>query len=313
VLLKPDPRTAVSGGAAIARIFEEAGLPAGVLHVLPGGADVGEAVVEDPLVRTVSFTGSTAAGLKVAEAAARQLKRVHLELGGNSAIVVLDDADLDRVVSAAAWGSFLHQGQICMTTGRHIVHERLFGEYVERLAAKAERLSVGDPAAADVDLGPLIDVAQRDKVHAAVTASVEAGARVRAGGEYDGLFYRPTVLEGMSVEMPAWSEEVFGPVAPVSSFSTLDEAAALAAATPYGLVLSIITPDVMKGLELAGRIPSGAVHINDQTVGDKATVPFGGVGVSGNGARFGGTTANLEAFTQVQWVTAKAVVPEYPF
>jgi benzaldehyde dehydrogenase (NAD) len=313
VLLKPDLRTAVGGGVSVVRIFQEAGLPDGVLHLLPGGAEIGQALVEDPDVPTISFTGSTAVGRKVGEIAARHLKRVHLELGGNSAVVVLDDADLERAVSAAAWGSFLHQGQICMTTGRHIVHERIAEEYVERLAAKAETLKVGDGANGDVELGPLIDAVQRDKVHATVAASVDAGARLVTGGEYEDLFYKPTVLENVAVDMPAWAEEVFGPVAPVTRFSTLEEAASIAADTSYGLVLSILTPDVMKGIELANRIPSGVVHINDQTVGDTAIVPFGGVGVSGNGARFGGGRANLDAFTELQWVSVKGAIPEYTF
>jgi benzaldehyde dehydrogenase (NAD) len=313
VVLKPDPRTAVSGGLLLARLFEEAGLPAGVLHVLPGGADAGEALVTAPEVRVVSFTGSTAAGRRVGELAAVHLKRVHLELGGNSALVVLPDADLDLAASAGAWGSFLHQGQICMTTGRHLVHESIYDEYVSRLAARADRLTVGDPAAADTALGPLIDKTQRDKVHALVTASVDAGARLAAGGTYQDLFYRPTVLAEVTPATPAYAQEVFGPVAPVIRFADLDEAAALAADTEYGLSLGILTRDVLAGLALADRIPTGIVHINDQTVGDEATVPFGGVGASGTGARFGGPAANVEAFTETRWVTVRAQTPPYPF
>src|SRR6266581_7752629 len=169
VILKPDPRTAVCGGVALARVFEEAGLPEGVLHVLPGGVETGEAVVTDPKVRIVSFTGSTAAGRRVGELAGRHLKRVHLELGGNSALVVLDDADVERAASAGAWGSFLHQGQICMTAGRHLVHEAIYDEYVARLAGKASHLPVGDPAGGQVAIGPVIDKRQRDKIHGLVT------------------------------------------------------------------------------------------------------------------------------------------------
>jgi benzaldehyde dehydrogenase (NAD) len=165
VLLKPDPRTAICGGVALARIFEQAGLPPGVFHMLPGGADIGEAMITNPQVRVVSFTGSTAAGRKVGELAARHLKRVHLELGGNSALIVLSDADLDRAVSAGAWGSFFHQGQICMASSRHLVHESIVDSYIERLAAAAEKLTVGDPAQQHVDLGPIIDASQRDKIH----------------------------------------------------------------------------------------------------------------------------------------------------
>ncbi|MFC3995571.1 aldehyde dehydrogenase family protein [Nocardiopsis sediminis] len=313
VVLKPDPRTAVSGGAVIAEVFRAAGLPDGVLHVLPGGADAGERLVADPHVRIVSFTGSTAAGRRVAEAAGRHLKRVHLELGGNSPLIVLDDADPDRAASVGAWGSFLHQGQICMTTGRHIVHESIADAYIDRLAAKAEALPVGDPERDEVALGPVIDTAQRDRIHALVTGSVETGAEVRAGGTFDGPFYRPTVLDKVTPATPAFGDEVFGPVAPVIRFSTLGEAAAIASASDYGLSLGILTGNPMRGLELADRIPSGIVHINDQTVDDEAVAPFGGVGVSGTGARFGGTRANIEAFTETQWVTMQSEIERYPF
>jgi benzaldehyde dehydrogenase (NAD) len=311
VVLKPDPRTAVCGGVVLARVFEEAGLPEGLLHVLPGGADAGEALVTDPLVRIISFTGSTAAGRRVAELAARHLKRVHLELGGNSALIVLDDADLDRAVAAGAWGSFLHQGQICMTTGRHLVHEAVYEDYVAGLAAAAAHYPVGDPASGQVALGPLIDERQRDKVHGLVTASVEAGARLAAGGSYEGLFYQPTVLADVAPAMPAYASEVFGPVAPVLRFSSAEEAAKLAADSEYGLSLGILTRDVMRGLDLARRIPTGIVHINDQTVDDEPNVPFGGVLASGTGARFGGD-ANLDAFTDTRWITMSGDIPPHP-
>src|SRR6516225_5058685 len=308
VVLKPDPRTAVCGGVVLARVFEEAGL----LHVLPGGPDAGEVLITDPLVRIISFTGSTAAGRRVGELAARHLKRVHLELGGNSALIVLDDADLERAASAGAWGSFLHQGQICMTTGRHLVQEALYDDYVAALADKAAHLPVGDPAAGQVALGPVIDERQRDKIHALVTASTEAGAKLAAGGTYEDLFYQPTVLAEVTAEMPAYANEVFGPVAPVVKFSTPEEAAALAARTEYGLSLGILTRDVMRGLDLARRIPTGIVHINDQTIDDAPNTPFGGVLASGTGARFGGT-ANLEAFTDTRWVTIRGEIAPYPF
>lgn len=312
VILKPDPRTAVCGGLALAAVFAEAGLPDGLLHVLPGGAEVGQALVADPLVPVISFTGSTGAGRAVGEAAGRHLKRAHLELGGNSALVVLADADLDAVISAAAWGSFFHQGQICMTTGRHLVHASLYEEYVERLAAKADSLAVGDPYREQVHLGPIIDDAQLAKIRGLVEASTARGAKLAAGGEHDRLFYRPTVLAGVDDTSPAYAEEVFGPVAPVRSFDTLDEAAALASAGPYGLSLGIVTRDTARGLELADRIPTGIVHINDQTVNDEAVAPFGGTAASGTGARFGGD-ANLEAFTDVRWTTVRGDVAGYPF
>ncbi len=313
VVLKPDPRTSVSGGALVAEIFAAAGLPDGLLHVLPGGSDVGEAVVTEPGIRIIAFTGSTRAGRAVARLAGEHLKRVHLELGGNSALIVLDDVDLDRATSVGAFGSFVHQGQICMSASRHLVHSSIAKEYASALAARAEHLPVGDPHTSQVALGPLIDEGQRDNVHRIVTASVEAGAALLAGGSYEGLFYRPTVLADVPPDAPAYAEEIFGPVAPVVAFDSVDEAVALAGGTEYGLSLGILTRDVYKGLQIAERIPSGLVHINDQTVSDEATIPFGGVGASGNGGRLGGPSANLEAFTETQWVTIRGDLPAYPF
>ncbi|MFF9201887.1 aldehyde dehydrogenase family protein [Streptomyces sp. NPDC014986] len=312
VVLKPDPRTAVCGGQALAAVFAGAGLPEGLLHVLPGGAEVGQALVADPRVPVVSFTGSTAAGRAVGEAAGRHLKRAHLELGGNSALIVLEDADLDAVISTAAWGSFFHQGQVCMAAGRHLVHASLYDEYVDRLAAKAESLAVGDPHREQVQLGPLIDRTQLARVHGLVEASITHGARLAAGGTHDRLFYRPTVLADADDRTPAYSEEVFGPVAPVRSFATVDEAVSLATASPYGLSLGIVTGDPARGLDMAERIPTGTVHINDQTVNDEAVAPFGGVAASGTGSRVGGD-ANMEAFTDLRWTTVRKDVARYPF
>jgi benzaldehyde dehydrogenase (NAD) len=312
VVLKPDPRTAVCGGVVLARVFEEAGLPDGLLHVLPGGPDVGEAMVTDPLISVISFTGSTAAGRKVGALAGQHLKRVHLELGGNSALVILDDADVAKAASAGAWGTFLHQGQICMTTGRHIVADAIYDDYVAALAEKASHLPVGDPASGQVALGPIIDERQRDKVHALVTGSVDAGAKLAAGGTYEGLFYKPTVLAEVAPTMPAYANEVFGPVAPVIRFTDASEVAKLAADSDYGLSLGILTKDVMKGLDLARQIPTGIVHINDQTVDDSPNTPFGGIRASGTGARFGGSS-NIEAFTDTRWVTVRGDIAPYPF
>lgn len=315
VILKPDPRTAVCGGAVLAEVFRQAGLPEGVLQMLPGGAAAGQRLITDPNVRVISFTGSTAAGRAVGELAGEHLKRAHLELGGNSPLVVLDDADIDAAVANGAWGSFLHQGQICMTSGRHLVHERIAADYIEALAAKAQTLPVGDPddPAVNAALGPIIDAAQRDRIHSMVTASVDAGARLAAGGTYTDLYYRPTVLAENGTDNPAYAQEVFGPVAPVQKFGSIDELVERAAADPYGLSLGILTSNPMRGMEIADRIPSGIVHINDQTVDDEAVAPFGGVGDSGTGARLGGTRANLEAFTETQWVTMRAGAASHPF
>ncbi|WP_406385230.1 benzaldehyde dehydrogenase [Streptomyces sp. NBC_01618] len=312
VLLKPDPRTTVTGGVVIARIFEEAGLPAGVLHLLPGDGAVGQAVVEAPEVRVISFTGSTPVGRAIGERAGRLLKRAHLELGGNNALVVLPGADVQKAASAGAFGSYLHQGQICMTTGRHIVHESLVEEYTAVLAAKARALPVGDPAREDVALGPIIDRRQLERVHGIVTESVAAGATLAAGGEISGACYRATVLSDVTTDMPAWREEVFGPVAPVIGFSTLEEAARIVDDCEFGLSVGILG-DVGTAMKLADRIESGKVHINEQTVADEPNAPFGGVKASGTGSRFGGAAANVEAFTETQWVTVRPDIADYPF
>ncbi|KUL47419.1 benzaldehyde dehydrogenase [Streptomyces sp. NRRL F-4489] len=321
VALKPDPRTAVCGGHVLAAVFAEAGLPEGLLHVLPGGADAGRALVEDPRVRIISFTGSTAAGRSVGELAARHLKRAHLELGGNSAFLVLEDADLDAAMSTAAWASFFHQGQVCMTAGRHLVHAARYEEYVERLAAKADALTVGDPFRAEVHLGPVIDRGQLGKIDALVRESAAAGVRIAAGGTHEELFYRPTVLAdarpaadgpGTVGASPAYGQEVFGPVAPVRAFRDLDEAVALANESAYGLALGIVTRDAARALELADRIPTGLLHINDQTVNDEPVAAFGGLADSGTGSRFGGA-ANLDAFTETRWTTVRATPAGYPF
>jgi len=312
VLLKPDPRTTVSGGVSIIRVFEEAGLPQGLLHLIPGGREVGEAAILAPEVRVVSFTGSTPVGRYIGSLASQHLKRAHLELGGNSALIVLPGADLTKSVSAGAFGSFMHQGQICMATGRHIVHESLHDEYVARLATTADHLPVGDPATGQVALGPIIDRNQLERVHTIVTESIDAGARLAAGGSYEGLFYRPTVLGEVSTDMPAWREEIFGPVAPVVPFSDVDEAVELAAGVEFGLSLGILG-DVGTAMKIADAVPSGIVHINEQTVADEANAPFGGVGASGTGSRFGGAAANIEAFTETQWLTLRPDIAPYPF
>ncbi|HVB50871.1 MAG TPA: benzaldehyde dehydrogenase [Acidimicrobiales bacterium] len=312
VILKPDPRTAVCGGVILARVFEEAGLPQGVFSMLPGGADVGQALVIDPKVRVIAFTGSTVAGRSVGSLGAQHLKRVHLELGGNSALIVMADVDLEKAVSVGAFGSFMHQGQICMTTGRHIVDAKIVDDYARVLAEHANHLPVGDPKTGQVALGPLIDAKQRDRVHSMVTETVQAGATLLAGGTYEELFYRPTVLTNVDTSSRAYCEEVFGPVAPIVSYSSLDQAVSLASESPYGLSLGILSNDGLRALELASRITTGAIHINDQTVGDEAVIPFGGTGSSGNGSRMGGL-ANLDAYTETQWVTAQSELPVYPF
>jgi benzaldehyde dehydrogenase (NAD) len=312
VVLKPDLRTPVTGGYLIARVFEEAGLPTGCLQVLPGGAEAGEAICTDPNIAMVSFTGSTAVGRRVGELAGKHLKKVTLELGGKNALVILDDADVAVAASNAAWGAFLHQGQICMTTGLVFVHDSIYDALVAALAEKAGHLPVGDPATGQVALGPIIDDNQVKRIASIVADTVSAGATLQAGGTHEGRYFRPTVLTGVKPGMRSFDEEVFGPVASVIRFKTEDELVALATRGEYGLSLGVITRNTSRGLALAERIPTGLVHINDQTVGDDPSAPFGGVGSSGNGGRHGGP-ANWEEFSQWQWVTIDAEAHAYPF
>ena len=264
-------------------VFREAGLPEGLLHVVLGGADVGEAIVTDPNVTRVSFTGSTAAGRRVGALAGDLLKRVSLELGGNNAFVVLDDADLEAAASAGAFASFQFQGQVCFATGRHIVHRSVAAAYIDLLAEKAARLRLGDPYREEVDLGPIVNQKQLERVDGIVRRSVEGGAHVVVGGTHEGLFYRPTVLTDVTTDQAAWREEIFGPVAPVVVFDTDEEALALANDSEYGLTGAVYSSSISRGLALAQRFRSGMVHVNDQTVNDEATIPFGGMGASGTG------------------------------
>ena len=311
VVLKPDPRTAVCGGFSIARLFELAGLPAGVLQVLPGGAEAGAALTADPAIAMIQFTGSTGAGRKVGEAAGRHLKKVSLELGGKNSLIILDDADLELAIANASWGSWLHQGQICMSTGRILVQRPLYDTFLSRLADKARSLPVGNPATDPVALGPLIDSKQRDHVQQVIQAARAAGARVLAGGECDGLFCPATVLADVSPDNPAFHEEIFGPVAIVIPFDSDAEAVQLANDTDYGLSAAIVSSHVGRALALGEQLNTGLLHINDQTVNDEVINPFGGVGASGNGTSIGGA-ANWEEFTQWQWLTLKGEAPRYP-
>lgn len=312
VVLKPDPQTPVSGGFIIARLFEAAGLPKGLLQVLPGPAPVGEALCRDPNVRMIAFTGSTGAGRKVAEVAGRHLKKVALELGGKNPLIILEDADLDLAASNAAWGAWLHQGQICMATGLILAHESIVASLTRKLVDKARALTVGNAARGEAVLGPLINQRQLQRVHDIVNDSVQAGARLEAGGEFDRLFYQPTVLSGVRPGMRAFEDEIFGPVATVVSFSSDEEAVELANRTEYGLSAAIISPSVGRAMAIGERLDCGLLHINDQTVADECVNPFGGRGASGNGGSVGGP-ADWDEYSQWQWVTVKNTPPAYPF
>ncbi|MCW3008431.1 MAG: NAD-dependent aldehyde dehydrogenase [Solirubrobacterales bacterium] len=312
VVLKADPNTPITGAALLARAFEEAGLPSGLLHAFAGGPEVGEALVNDPRVRMISFTGSNAAGRKVGEAAGRNLKRVVLELGGNSPLIVLDDADIEAASSAGAWGSFLHQGQICLATSRHLVHESIVEPYLEALVTRAARLPFGNPDTDEVALGPIINARQLERVQRIVDESVAQGAAALVGGKPDGRYFPATVLADVSRTMPAFAEEIFGPVAPVIPFRDDDEAVELANATEYGLAAAVQSGDAARASAIADRLHAGMVHVNDQTVNEEPPAPFGGFGASSNGGHFGGV-ANLELWTEWQWLTVRPHAQPFPF
>src|SRR5260221_3679109 len=246
VILKPDVQTPIAGGVTFARLLEEAGLPDGLFHVLPGSPETGAALVKEPRVDMISFTGSTRAGRQVASIAGEQLKRVSLELGGNNPYIVLDDADIEAAASAGAWGAFFHQGQICLTAGRHLVHGRIADAYAEALVRKAKALVVGDPFNEKVQVGPIINERQAANIERIVAATIANGAKVLTGGSRKGLFFEPTVITGVTPGMAAFEEERFGPVAVITTLRNDDEAIALGHATDYGLVAGVISADLSR-------------------------------------------------------------------
>ena len=312
VVHKPDLQTPVSGGVLIARIFEEAGLPKGVLQVLAGGAEAGQAMCSHPDIAMIAFTGSTAVGRSIGELAGRNLKKMSLELGGKNSLIVLDDADPDIAAANVAWGAYLHQGQICMASGRVLLQRGIADAVIERVVAKARHLPVGDPMGGQVALGPLISARQVDRLDAIVKDSIAAGATLLAGGTFERQFYQPTVLTGVLPGMRCFEEELFGPVASITVFDTDEEAIALASATSGCLALGVISPSVARAMHIVDQVPAGHAHINDQTVLAEAHAPFGGGGTSGNGGRHGGTS-DWDEFTQWQWLTVKTEAPRYPF
>lgn len=312
VVLKPSPETPFAGGLAIADVFHRAGAPAGILQVISGDQEVSEALVAHKGVNMVHFTGSTAVGAKIAEVAGRQLKKASLELGGNNSLTVLDDADLDTASMIGAWSTFHFQGQTCITAGRHIVQQAVFDEYVQKLAERARAITVGDPFRQSVGLGSMINQRQTERAIRILRESVDMGATIVEGGTVDGLFFRPTVVTGVTVDMPLWKEEIFAPIAPVMSVANDDEAIDLVNGTEYGLVNSVLTEDEGRGQAFARRVHSGMVHINDATPLDEASAPFGGLGLSGLGGRIGGD-ANLDEFTERRWISTQRGTVQYPY
>jgi benzaldehyde dehydrogenase (NAD) len=312
VILKPDVQTPIAGGVTFAQLLEKAGLPDGLFHLLPGGAETGGALVKEPLVNMISFTGSTRVGRQIGATASGQLKRVSLELGANNPYIVTDDVDVEAAASAGAWGAFFHQGQICLTAGRHLVHERVADAYTKALVRRAKALVVGDPFDEKVQIGPIVNERQAANVERIVVETIAKGAKVLTGGSRKGLFFEPTVLTGVTPGMAAFDEEIFGPVAPITTFQSDDEAIELANATEDGLVAAVVSADLARGQRIADALRAGTVHINDQTVLHGVYGPIGGLGASGNG--FGhGTVSNAELFSGWQWITTRTKIPAYPF
>ena len=313
VVLKPASDTPVTGGLLLGKILEEAGLPPGVLNVVIGaGSDIGDAFVCHPASRVISFTGSTPVGRGIARLAAEApvMKRVELELGGNSPFVVLDDADLDQAVEAAVFGKFLHQGQICMITNRFIVDRKLYETFVERFTERTRALKVGDPGDPETMIGPIINEKQLNGLRERITEARKSGARQTLGGEPQGQVLPPHVFADVRNDMLLAREELFGPVAPIIPAANEDEALAFANQTTFGLSSCVFGGDIERATRFAKRLEAGMAHVNDQPVNDLANNPFGGEKNSGIG-RFGGDWA-VDAFTTDKWVTVQHVPRQFP-
>lgn len=292
----------------------EAGLPDGVVnfvsHAPEDAPQVVEAMIAHPAVRRVNFTGSTSVGRIIGRLCGEHLTPSVLELGGKAPFLVLDDADMDAAVNAAAFGAFANSGQICMSTERFIVDELVADEFVEMFAAKASALPVGDPQG-HVVLGSVVDADTVERCNALLDEAVQAGARVVAGGRATSVLMGATLLDGVTSLMRIWREESFGPVKSIMRVDGVDAAVAAANGTEYGLSAAVFGRDVARALDVAGRIESGICHVNGPTVHDEPQMPFGGVKASGWG-RFGGS-AGVHEFTDLQWVTVQQGVRNYPF
>ncbi|MFJ8235418.1 aldehyde dehydrogenase family protein [Ureibacillus sp. NPDC094379] len=312
VVHKPDLQTPISGGTIIGKIFELASLPQGVLNVVVVDInEIGDYFVEHSTPRIISFTGSTAVGLHIGSVATKSLKRVSLELGGNSPFIVLKDADVNKAVEASIFGKFLHQGQICMCINRIFVHKDLYPDFVEKFVQKASQLPYGDPSNPDNIIGPLINEKQIIKILDLVANAKTEGANVALEGQKIGNILTPTVLTEVNNEMNIAQNEIFGPVASIIPFEDDNEVIEIANNTNYGLSASIFTSNLDKGIEFARNIETGMCHINDQTINDEPTVPFGGEKLSGMG-RFGGDWG-IEEFTTMKWVSVQKEYREFPF
>jgi acyl-CoA reductase-like NAD-dependent aldehyde dehydrogenase len=314
IVLKPSEETPYTGGLFIAEVMEEAGLPAGVFNVITCSRErvqeVGDEMIENPSVKGVSFTGSAAVGRFIAAKCGAHLKKCCIELGGNDAMIVLEDADLDRAAQAANFGSFMHQGQICMSVERILVHEAVFDDFLARFKARAARLSLGDTRDPATAIGPLINRRQADRVRAHIADAVNKGATIELGGGGEGTFIEPTILTGCTPDMVIMQEETFGPVVPVIPFRDDREAIAISNDTEYGLSSGVFSADEDRALRIARRLETGMCHVNCSSVNDEPHVPFGGAKSSGLG-RNGGRWS-VETFSETRWVTLERGGRHYP-
>ena len=314
VVLKPASDTPITGGLLLAKIFEEAGLPKGLLNVVVGaGSEIGDAIVTHDIPSFVSFTGSTSVGKHIGELASGgdYIKQVALELGGNSPFVVLKDADIERAVKAAAFGKFLHQGQICIAINRIIVEDDIHDEFVERFLAHVKTLNVGDPSKQDTAVGPIINEKQVKSLKDKIAKAQEEGATLLLSGEIKGQVVPPHVFTEVTREMDLSCNEVFGPLVGIIRAKDEEDALSIANDSMYGLSSAVFTTDMQKGLRFARGIRAGMTHINDISVNDESNVPFGGEKNSGIG-RFNGEWV-LEEFTRTHWISMQHKPRDYAF
>nr|6QHN_A Chain A, SALICYLALDEHYDE DEHYDROGENASE [Alphaproteobacteria]6QHN_B Chain B, SALICYLALDEHYDE DEHYDROGENASE [Alphaproteobacteria]6QHN_C Chain C, SALICYLALDEHYDE DEHYDROGENASE [Alphaproteobacteria]6QHN_D Chain D, SALICYLALDEHYDE DEHYDROGENASE [Alphaproteobacteria] len=294
--------------------FAEAGFPEGVVNVVTNAPqDAGEvvgALIDHPAVKRINFTGSTGVGRIIAKRAAEHLKPCLLELGGKAPLVVLDDADLDEAAKAAAFGAFMNQGQICMSTERIIVVEAIAAEFTRRFAAKAQSMATGDPREGKTPLGAVVDRKTVDHVNTLIDDATAKGARIIAGGKGDSVLMSATVVDGVTAAMKLYRDESFGPIVGIIRAKDEADAVRLANDSEYGLAAAVFTRDTARGLRVARQIRSGICHINGPTVHDEAQMPFGGVGASGYG-RFGGK-AGIDQFTELRWITMETQPGHFP-
>ncbi|MEU0008137.1 aldehyde dehydrogenase family protein [Streptomyces sp. NPDC006314] len=312
VVLKPHQNTPIAGGTLIAKIFEEAGLPGGLLNVVVTDiAEIGDAFLEHPIPKVISFTGSDKVGRHVATVCARHFKRSVLELGGNSALVVLDDADIDYAVDAAVFSRFVHQGQVCMAANRVLVDRAVADEFTEKFVAKVRTLKVGDPRDPQTVIGPVINSAQANALSGTVQQAIAEGATALVQGATTNNLVEPSVLTGVPADSALLQQEVFGPVVFLIPFDGEEEAIRIVNDTPYGLSGAVHTGDIERGVAFAKQIDTGMFHVNDGTVHDEPLVPFGGEKHSGIGRLNGETT--LEAFTTIKWISVQHGRSGFPF